>query len=112
MCTVSNDQVDEFDNIKLTKLDSITVKRNPSTNIEQSIEKYNDDSKREGTFIRNNQSLQNYFKVTVNNTVFSLTKYDRKQFADPTVIKYPNQARFLLQQWIIKCNDKNSIAKK
>ena len=52
--------------------------------------------------------MQNFLKVTVDNTEFNLTKSDTIQFSDTTVIKYPNQGSFSSQQWIIKCNEKNN----
>ena len=75
------------------------------------IEKYVDDSTEEGTILRFNQTLQNYRKVSVGNDVYNLTKYDKIQITDTTIIKYPNTGGYLLQNWVIKCNDKNNIGK-
>ena len=35
----------------------------------------------------------------------------RKQITDTTKIKYPNTGGYLLQNWVIKCNDKNNNGK-
>ena len=90
LSTVFNDQDNEFDNIKLTNIDSITVNRNPYLDKELSNKKYVDDSIGEATLIRFNQTLQNYLKVSVGNDVYSLTKFDKIQITDTTGIKYPN----------------------
>ena len=46
-------------------------------------------------------------KVSVGNNVYNLTKCDKIQIADTTIIKRPNTCGNLLRNWIIKCNDKN-----
>ena len=55
-----NDQDNEFDNNKLTNLDSVTVNRNPTSDNEVSNKKYVDDSIGENTILRFNQALENY----------------------------------------------------
>ena len=37
-----------------------------------------------------NQTLQNYLKVSVGNDIYNLTKYDKIQLTDITIIKTPN----------------------
>ena len=49
LSSVFSDQDNEFDNIKLTNLDSVTVKGNPSSDNEVSNKKYVDVSIAEGT---------------------------------------------------------------
>ena len=68
MSTVFNDQDSEIYTKYLTSLDSITVLRSPTTDDEVSVEKYNDDELDKNTVVRFKQSLQNYLKVTVENT--------------------------------------------
>ena len=111
LSSVFNDQDSEFDNNKLTNLDSITVNRNPNLDNELSNKKYVDDSIGEGTLLRFNQTLENYLKVSVGNDIYNLTKYDKIQSIDTTEIKYPNIGSDLLQKWNIKCNNKNNISK-
>ena len=111
LSSVFNDQDSEFDNNKLTNLDSITVNRNPNLDNELSNKKYVDDSIGEGTLLRFNQTLENYLKVSVGNDIYNLTKYDKIQIIDTTEIKYPNIGSGLLQKWNIKCNNKNNISK-
>ena len=57
--------------------------------------------------LRFNQTLQNYLKVSVGSDIYNLTKYNKIQLTDITIIKYPNSGGYLLQNWNIKCNDKN-----
>ena len=111
LSSVFNDQDTEFDNNKLTNLDSVTVNRNPSADDELSNKKYLDDSIGEGTLLRFNQTLTNYLKVSVGNDIYKLAKYDKIQITDTTIIKYPNNGGYLLQNWNIRCNDKNNNGK-
>ena len=111
LSSVFNDQDNEFDNIKLTNLDSVTVNRNRSSNDELSNEKYVDDSIGEATILRFNQTLQIYLKVSVRNDTYNLIKNDKIQITDTTIIKCPNTGGYLLQKWDIKCNDKNDNGK-
>ena len=111
LSSVFNDQDNELDNNKLTNLDSVTVNRDPSSDNELANKKYIDDSIGEGTIVRFNQTLTNYLKVSVGNDTYNLTKYDKIQTTDTTIIKYPNTGGYLLQNWVIKCNDKNNNGK-
>ena len=108
---VKNNQDKDFNDIKLTKLDSITVNRAPTSDNEVSNKKYIDDSIGEGTLVRFNQTLQNNLKVSVGNDTYNLTKYDKTQLTDITEIRSPNTGSNLLQKWIIYCNDKNNNSK-
>ena len=108
---VFNDQDNEFDNIKLINLDSITVNRIPSSANELSSKKYVDDSIGEGTIVRFCQTLENYLKVSVGNDTYNLTNYNKIQFTDTTIIKYANIGSDLLQKWNIKCNNKKNSSK-
>ena len=58
------DKDKEFDKNNLTKLDSITVNRNSTSDEELANKKLNDDSWGEGIFLRSNQSLQNCLKLS------------------------------------------------
>ena len=60
------------------------------SDIDLANKKYFDDELDKNTVLRFNQTLQNYLKVSVGNDVYNLTKYDRIQITDRTVIKYPN----------------------
>ena len=111
LTSVFNDQDNEFDNNKLTNLDSITVNRDPNLDHELSNKKYVDDSIREGTILRFNQTLENYLKVSVGNDTYNLTKYNKIQITDTTEMRYPKIGGDLLQKWIIKCNNKNNVSK-
>ena len=111
LLSVFDDQDNEFDNNKVTNLESITVNRNPNLDNELANEKYIDDSIGEGTIVRFNQTLQNYLKVSFGNNTYNPTKCDKLQIIDTTSIEYPNTGGYLLQNWVIKCNDKNNNGK-
>ena len=108
LSSVFNDPDTEFDNNKLSNLDSITVNRDPNLENELSNKKYADNSIAEGTLLRFNQTLENYLKVSVGNDTYNLTKYNKIQITDTTEMRYPNIGGDLLQKWIIKCNNKNN----
>ena len=111
LSSVFNDQNNEFDNNKLTNLDSVSVNRNPNSDKELVNKKYLDSELDKNTVLRFNQTLENYLKVSVENDTYNLTKYDKIQITDKTIIKNPNTGGYLLQNWVIKCNDKNNNGK-
>ena len=43
--------------------------------------------------------------------IYHLTKYDKKQITDTTIIKYPTTGGYLPQNWVKKCNDRNNNGK-
>ena len=106
LSSVFNDQDTEFDNNKLSNLDSFTVNRDPNLDNELSNKKYVDNSIAEGTLLRFNQTLENYLKVSVGNDTYNLTKYNKIQITDTREMRYPNIGGDLLQKWIIKCKIK------
>ena len=108
---VKNNKDNDFNDNKLTNLDSITVNRNPSSDNELANKKCNDDGFDKNTLVRFNQTLDNYLKVSVGNDTYNLTKYDKIQFTDTRIIKYPNSGGYLLPGWRIFCNDKNNNGK-
>ena len=105
---VRNNQDNNFNNYKFTNLDSIQVNRNPISDNELSTKKYIDDELEKNTIVRFSQTLQNYLKVSVGNTIYNLTKYNKIQIIDITEIKFPNTGSDLLQKWNIICNNKNN----
>ena len=132
------DRVDEASLLRLDpkgmihhgKLDSIflnsstTSPRNlielPTKSYVDSLHEENERSRRDlgldfydesSTLVRFNQTLQNYFRVSVGNDTYNLTKYDKIQITDTTEIKFPNIGSDLLQKWNIKCKNKNNISK-
>ena len=72
---------------------------------ELSNKKHVGDSIGEGTIVTHNQALQNHLKVSVWNDTYNLTEYDNLQIKDTTKIKYPNTGGYLLQNWVMKCNE-------
>ena len=106
-----NNQDNDFNDNKFTNINSITINNNPTDDNHVSNKKYIDDELNKNTILRFNQTLENYLKVSVGNDTYNLTKYDRLQITDTTEIKYPNTGGYLLQNWNIKCNDKNNNGK-
>ena len=105
---VKNNQDNDFNDNKLTNIDSITVNRNPTSDNELSNKKYIDDELDKNTIRRFNQTLQNYLKVSVGSDTYNLTKYDNIQLTDITEIRYPNKGDSLLPKWRIKKLNKNN----
>ena len=110
--TKFNDQDVEFHINRLNNLDSITVNRNPTVDIELSNKKYVDDEWSENTKLWFRQSLQNYLTVFDGNTEYNLTRYDRKQILDTNIFGTGNAGSFFLHFWIIECNDRKIAGKK
>ena len=108
---VKNNQDNDVNDKKLTNIDSIKVNRNPKSDNELVNKKYLDDELDKNTIVRFNQTLENYLKVSVGNDIYNLTKYNKIQLTDTTIIKYPNNGGYLLQNWVIKCNDKKANGK-
>ena len=105
---VKNNQDNDFNDYKFTNLDSIQVNRNPISDNELSTKKYIDDELEKNTIVRFNQTLQNYLKVSVGDTIYNLTKYNKINIIDTTEIRYPNTGDSLLQKWIIRSNNRNN----
>ena len=96
---VKNNQDNDFNDNKLTNIDSITINREPASNNEVPNKKVVIDSIEEGTILRFIQTFQNYLKISVGNDVYSLTKYNKTQIIDTTCTIYPNVGGYLLQNW-------------
>ena len=95
---VKNNQDNDLNDNKLTKICSITVNRNPTSDNEVSNEKYIDVKLDKNAILRFNQTLDNYLKVSVGNDIYNLTKYNKIQLIDTREIKYPNIGSDLLQK--------------
>ena len=108
---VKDNQDNDLNDNKLPNINSVTINRNPTSDDELSNKKYIDNELNKNTIVRFNQTLQNYLKVSVGSDVYNLTEYDKIQLTDTTIIKYPISGGFLLQNWVIKCNDKNNAGK-
>ena len=106
-----NEQDKELDHNKKTDLDSVSSKRNPGSDNELADKKYVVDSIRDGNVLRFNQTFENYLKVSFGNDNHNLTKTDKIQITDTTIIKYPNTGGYLLQNCVRKRIDKNNGGK-
>ena len=108
---VKNNQDKDLNDDKLTNLDSVCVNREPTSDNELSNKKYVADSVGEETILRFNQTLSDFLKVSVGDDTYNFTKYDKMQPTNTTIIEAPKTGGYLLQQWDIKCNDKNNKGK-
>ena len=108
---VKNNQDNNFNDNKLTNINSITINNNPTDDNHVSNEKYIDDELDKNTIVRFNQTLTNYLKVSIGNDTYNLTKYNKYFLTDKTSMLSPNCGLSLLQKWIIECKDKNNKVK-
>ena len=108
---VKNNQDNDFNDNKLTNINSITINNNPTDDNHVSNKKYIDNELDKNTIIRFNQTLQIYLKVSVGDDTYNLTKYNKIQLTDTTVIKNGNQGSSVLPGWKTICNDKNNNGK-
>ena len=69
-----NNHDNDFNDNKLLKLDSVSVNRNPTSNIELTNKKYIDDELDENTILRFSQTLLSYLKVSVGNETKKINK--------------------------------------
>ena len=108
---VKNNQDNNFNDNKLTNLDSITINRNPTSDNEVSNKKYIDDELNKNTIVRFNQTLQNYLKVSIGNDLYNFAKNDKIQITDITDFRSGNIGQGVLQKWNIIANDINNNGK-
>ena len=108
---VKDNQDNNFNDNKLSNIDTITINRKPTSNIQLTSKNYVDDLIEECTIVRFNQTLSNYLKVSVGNDTYDLTKSNKIQLTDTTIIKTFNSGGYCLQSWNIKCIDKNGAGK-
>ena len=108
---VKHNQDNNFNDNKLTNINSITINNNPSDDNHVCNKKYVDDELDKNTIVRFNQTLQNYLKVSIGNDIYHLTKYNKYYLTDITRMISPNSGLYLMQRWIIECRDRNSNGK-
>ena len=112
MDLVKYNQDNDFNDNKITNIDSITVNRNPTSDHEVSNKKYIDSELDKNTILRSNQTLQTHLKISVGIDTYDLNKYDKIQLTDKTTMKAGNTGGYLLPYWKIICSDKNNNGKK
>ena len=108
---VKNNQDNDFNDIKLTNVDSITVNRNTTSDSQITNKNYIDDELDKNTTLRCNQTLEKYLKVSVGNDTCNLTIYNKIQLTDTTTLKAGITGGYLIPYWKIVCNDKNNSGK-
>ena len=106
---VKNNQDNDFNNIKLTNINSITINTNPTNNNNVTNKKYVDDQLDKDTIVRlNDDSNDRYLKVNINNSTYNLQIYNKIVLSDTTIIKFSNNGDSLLPNWRLSCNDRNN----
>ena len=89
---VKNNQDNDFNDNKLTNINSITINNNPTDNNHVSNKKYIDDELDKDTLVRlNDNSNDRYLKVNINNLTYNLQTYSKILLTDTAIIKYPNK---------------------
>ena len=86
----------------------MTVNRNPSSDNEVANKKNVDNTIGENIILRFHQTLQKYPKMSVGNSIYNLTKYNKIQIMNTTEIKISNIGSDLLQKWNTECNIKSN----
>ena len=74
LSVVFNDQDNEFDRKKLTKLNSVSVNKIPSSDNELANKKAINDELDKNIVLRYKKTLKNYLKISVGNDIYNLTK--------------------------------------
>ena len=108
---VKNNQDNDFNDNKLTNINSIVINNNPTDDNHVSNKKYIDDELDKNTIVRFSQTLSNYLKVSVGSDIYNLTKYKKNYITDLTQMRAPNNGLNLLQNWHIICKDRNNNSK-
>ena len=109
---VKTNQDDDFNDNKLTNINSITINNNPTDDKHVSNKKYIDDQLDKDTLVRlNDDSNDRYLKVNIKNSTYNLPIYNKILLTDTTILKYPNNGGYLLPSWRIFCNDRNNNVK-
>ena len=104
---VKNNQDNDFNDKKLTNINSITINNNPSNNNHVSNKKYIDDELDKNTIVRlNDDSNDRYLQVHIYNTAYNLQIYNKTQIIETTKLIFPNTGTDLLQNWKIICNNR------
>ena len=109
---VKNNQDNDFNDNKLTNINSITINTTPTDNNHVINKKYVDDQLDKDTIVRlNDDSNDKYLKVNFNNSTYNLQIYNKIVLTDTTIMKNSNNGGYLLPSWRIFCNDRNNNGK-
>ena len=109
---VKNNQDNDFNDKKLININSTTINKKPSSDNEVSNKKYIDDELDKDTIVRlNDDSNDRYLKINIKISTYNLQIYNKVLITDTTILKFPHSAGSFLQNWNIKCNDRNNQGK-
>ena len=97
---VKNNQDNDFNDNKLTNINSITINNVPTDVNHVSNKKYIDDELHKHTIVRlNDDSHDRYLQVHIDNTAYNLQIYNKTQINDTTKLIFPNTGIDLLPNW-------------
>ena len=106
---IKENQDNDFNNNKLTIINSITINNNRTNNNHVCEKRYIDDQLDKNTLLRlNDDSNNKYLKFNIINTIYNLQIYNKIILTDTTIIKFPNNGDSLLPNWRLSCNDRNN----
>ena len=106
-CLVKNNQHHDFNDNKLTNINSITINNNSTDDNHVTNKKYIDEELDKNTIVRlNDDSNDRYLQVHNNNTAYNLQIDNKTQIIDITKLIFPNSGTDLLQNWKIICNNR------
>ena len=109
---LKNNQHNDMNNYTITNVNNIQINNTPTQNDQVTNKKYMDDKIDNTSVVRLNDDSNNiYLQVRVLNTAYNLQLFSKAQIIDTTVIQSPNTGGYALQNWLIKCSDKNGSGK-
>ena len=104
---VKNNQDSDFNDNKLTNINSITINNNPPDDNHTINKKYIDDELDKNTIVRlNDDPNDRYLQVHINNSLYNLQIYNKTQIIDTTKLIFPNTGTDLIQNRKIIYNNR------
>ena len=97
---VKKNEDNDFNDNKLTNLNSITINNNATDDNQASNKKNIDEELDKNTIVRiNDEPNDKYLQVHINNSPYNLQIYNKTQIFDTTKLIFPNTGTDLLQNW-------------
>ena len=104
---VENNQDNNFNDNKLTNINSITINNDPSDNNHVTNKRYVDNQLDKKTIVRlNDNTNDEYLQISVINNLYNLQIYNKINLVDATKIIFPKNGNDLLQNWRIITNNR------
>ena len=109
---VKSDQTKDFNDKIILNVTSIQINNNRGIDDHAINKKCLNDELDSNTLVRlNDESIDRYLKVPVNNYPYNLQIYNKTQIIDTTKMIFPNTGNDLLQNWKILCNNRYAEGK-